>query len=51
MRDCNPVHTPMKTGMNLARSENEEETDATNFIKMVGVFVTYLICDLTYHIV
>lgn len=36
MKDCNPVHTPMETGLQLSKAENEKEIDATNFRKNVG---------------
>lgn len=35
MKDCNLVHTPMETGLKLAKSENEKEVDATVFRKNV----------------
>lgn len=38
MRDCNPVHVPMESGAKLAKSEEEDEIDATGYRKIIGCF-------------
>lgn len=36
MRNCNMTHMPMETGLQLSKSENEEDIDATMYRKNVG---------------
>ena len=38
MRECNPVHVPMESGLKLANSEEESEIDAIGYRKIIGCF-------------
>ncbi|KAG7559183.1 Integrase catalytic core [Arabidopsis thaliana x Arabidopsis arenosa] len=50
MRDCNPVHTPMETGLKASKSEHEKEVDATSYRKNVGClrYLLHTRPDLSY---
>jgi len=36
MSNCNPVNTPIATGMKLSREENRDFVDSTLFKSLVG---------------
>ena len=38
MKDCNPVHIPMESGLKLEKSEQEKEIDTTGYSKIIGCF-------------
>ena len=38
MNECNSVHVPMESGLKLAKSEDENEIDATSYRKIIGCF-------------
>ncbi|CAA7056013.1 unnamed protein product [Microthlaspi erraticum] len=52
MKDCNMVHTPMETGLNFSKAENEKEIDASLFRKHVGClrYLLHTRPDLSYAV-
>ena len=36
IKDCNLVHTPMESGLQLSKSQHEEGINGTGYMKKVG---------------
>lgn len=36
MKDCNPLHISMDSGLKLEKSEREKDIDATGYRKIIG---------------
>lgn len=52
MKDCNPAHIPMDSGLKLEKSDEEKDIDATQYRKIIGCF-RYLLHtrpDLSYAV-
>ena len=50
LKDCNMVHTPMESGLKLAKSEKERSIDATSYRRNVGClrYLLHTRPDLSY---
>lgn len=50
MKDCNPVQTPMDSGVKLSRAEEEKDIDATAYRRVVGClhYLLHTRPDLSY---